>query len=71
MPKKRNVTANLHEILDAFLNPDIDVDHAIEIRWLDKYDGSTKWHRLFDEGDGPTRYGIFPYSAEYRIVTNS
>ena len=38
----------------------------IEMRWLNSYDGSTKWH-LMDEEVGLLAVGFFPFQAEYRI----
>lgn len=54
-------------IVKAFYSEDIDPDHDIEVKWDQAGDGSTKWHTLFHEGMGPTRYGLFPHDAKYRI----
>lgn len=45
-----------------------DPDHGVEMRWHKAYDGSTKWHTLFEEG-GMARYGFFPWQADYRVKT--
>lgn len=43
-----------------------DHDFDVQIRWLNKYDGVTRWHPLFKE-NGMGRHGYFPHQAEYRI----
>ena len=46
-----------------------EMDHEVEMRWLNKYDGDTKWHTLFNE-PSMARYGFFPFQAEYRLKLN-
>lgn len=59
--KKRKIL----QIAEFFLTCD-DPDHQIEMKWDNAYDGSTKWHKLFDE-PSMARYGMFPHQAKYRI----
>ena len=47
----------------------VDFDHEVEMRWHNKYDGNTKWHKLFDE-ESMARYGFFPFQADYRLKLN-
>lgn len=57
---------HLHKILDAMLDPSIDMDTEIEMRWNYAYDGSTRWHILRLE-PSMARYGFFPHQAQYRL----
>lgn len=42
--------------------------HNIEMRWHNSYDGCTRWHSLYEEGEmgGVGKYGYYPFDADYR-----
>lgn len=62
MPSKKQ----FFEIVEAFLDPEVESDHDIEMRWYEEHDGDTNWHTLFSE-PSMARHGLFPHQAEYRM----